>query len=645
MSSDGNPLGTFNSRSSTSSPRRAGASSSSATSAANLTVRPRNRRLISFVEDGENEASGSAKGSVVQQGGLHPTTTGTISSSRNPSPSPYSSRATSPAPRNLFSRTPSALPGLGSFANGLGAGAGRASSQGKKSTGFAADLLDSSWSSIQGLASAVLGIDGNQSRNRSPLNGYRRRKSSESDSFAPVHDEGCRRPGLPSAWGPPGLNDTQILPGSKEDRQAVIQLKKRELLLQANGDAVPDSQGNYKRRISLDNSYSPSPARPVEQDDGDALVYVHVVQPTDSLTGVSIRYGCPLPILRKANGFWPSDSVQSRKVVVLPVASCTLKGRRISSDQVDQLNPKRGGSTDSLEDNSSLIPTPSPTNASGYGGSARGLDDPFSSSKLEKAPASTPMWRHESWVQVEGFPSPLELGRIPKRTLGFFARGRRQSQTLSEPYSHLDMSPSRSQTQRDLSHSPTSRLRDRSTSSSKVSPHPSRRSIVLSGPGGVGTLDRNAIGPGPAPDKLNAFVSTHLPNLVIPSQQPHMAGTSLGPNDRMSFDSASTSSTTGLENIGGAIEGWFRKVATKAKAGLNELQQPIQPHGHLGIGGNGDLIELSEAPESSRMTTPAPRQTGKTRRHAPFTSDMSNARSEERGRGMRLGDVDRKKGD
>jgi hypothetical protein len=69
----------------------------------------------------------------------------------------------------------------------------------------------------------------------------------------------------------------------------------------------------------------------------------------------------------------------------------------------------------------------------------------------------------------------------------------------------------------------------------------------------------------------------------------------------------STASYSNLENVGGAIEGWMRKMATRAKTGLNEMQQGSSsgtPHGHaMGISGLGDLIELSDGLEG---TTPPP---------------------------------------
>jgi len=57
---------------------------------------------------------------------------------------------------------------------------------------------------------------------------------------------------------------------------------------------------------------------------------------------------------------------------------------------------------------------------------------------------------------------------------------------------------------------------------------------------------------------------------------------------RSSFDSfTSNSSTTGIENVGGAIEGWMRKMASKAATIIE-----AQPNSS---GGMGDLIELRDS--------------------------------------------------
>lgn len=268
-----------------------------------------------------------------------------------------------------------------------------------------------------------------------------------------------------------------------------------------------------------------------------------------------------------------------------------------------------------------------PSLQAGYGSTASSV-----SGKVSK---DAPQWTHESWVQVDGFSSPVELGRMRRAALGFFPRARRKSQVQSEPYCDLDSlsnsrssEPHPSSPPRDdrfarlSSASPSpSRFRDRSTSSSNLSPssyrrHRSRRSLVLSGPGGVGTLDRRAVGPGPGPDSLNTFITAHLPHLAInpATREQHQPTSShlAHQHDRVSMDSTSSipsnSSSAGLENIGGAIEGWFRKAATRAKSGLNELQRPPSHHTYLGISGRGDLIELGDTSESGSRSASTVRQ-------------------------------------
>jgi hypothetical protein len=63
----------------------------------------------------------------------------------------------------------------------------------------------------------------------------------------------------------------------------------------------------------------------------------------------------------------------------------------------------------------------------------------------------------------------------------------------------------------------------------------------------------------------------------------------------------SGTSSTGLENVGGAIEGWMRKMALRAKTSINELQQGGSQQTSrgqaLGIAGLGDLIELNDGLE------------------------------------------------
>ncbi|KAL1962012.1 hypothetical protein VTN77DRAFT_656 [Rasamsonia byssochlamydoides] len=605
-------------------------SSTSTSRRSTSTVRPRNRRPISFneEEDDDGAQSLSSRLSAAFTSGLTP------SQSRDTTPSPFASRRSSPLPSKHPSRTTEIDRQRSDDAGGNGLKSS-STSQGAGST-FATGFLESSWSSLQSLASSVLGSDPTRAKSSSgSATSHKRRKPSRSNfymSSAPKQSQ-------PSSWGPPAPAATQIGAGTKEERQALVQAKKREVLLLANGDSVSDLKGRYKRRGSAGTS---DPTAVDTEHDEEALVYVHHVQPTDSMTGVTIKYGCQLAVMRKANGFWPSDSIQSRKTVLLPVEACSVKGRRVRPEQDQDL---LGDGADETNRNASTAEDNSHD------------DDRSAKNNNDRT------WKHEAWVEIEGFPAAVEIGRVPRRTLGFFPRTRRKSQSQSRPYtdaespsSSFDISrpserPDSSFTQPSSSSNPSAGT-ESADAGSRRGHRRNKSSICLVGPGGVGTLGQDVTAPGPAPDGLNKFFAQHLPQLTA-------APAPVAPR-KTSFDStvSTTSSTTGLENVGGAIEGWVRKMASRAKAGLAELQQSSQgqPGQAVGIGGLGDLIELDDGLEG---TTPIASTGSRSRYHhagtgtsqfrpSPSVSATSRARATGFGAGSNLsadGESERLKGD
>lgn len=122
------------------------------------------------------------------------------------------------------------------------------------------------------------------------------------------------------------------------------------------------------------------------------------------------------------------------------------------------------------------------------------------------------------------------------------------------------------------------------------------------GPGGVGSLAGKGVSaPGPADDKLSKVIAKHLPG-ILPSAVPlyeeddHDAPSSgvLSPSNRLS----ASSSVVGLENMGGAIEGWVRKLARTAAKAVEPTTPQVQAARRTGLGvglGPGDLIELNDA--------------------------------------------------
>ncbi|KAK1142295.1 hypothetical protein N8T08_008040 [Aspergillus melleus] len=564
------------------------------------TVRSRTRRFVPFTDDDDDE-----NGRQLQSTGLSAMSSRDPSTirSRGTTPSPFPSRGVSPIPKSHPSRATQS-PGR----NGLNSSLGGFYPSGKGQVNFAdssraaVDFLDSSWSSLQSLASSVLGSD----IARAATNGSARthaRKPSRPDPYM----RAASRTAVPAAWGPSAPSGPEIGVGTKEERQALAQAKKREALLLADTAEPGNPSTRHKRRDSSDQT--DHSAIDPEQDE-EALAYIHHVLATDSITGVTIRYGCQPAIFRKANGFWPMDSIQGRKTVLLPVDSCSVKGRPVSPPgRVNNLLDDEEARRKSLEDpnGSSIAPVSGPDSPR-----------PFEDNKTLDAPEEAEgdrLWKHESWVQIDGFPAPVEIGRVPRRALGFFPRTRRKSVSYTDSGSPSVSGSARDRTATPSSssspvepawspaistrpHADSSASRGSSNYKPKHRHQRQRSNMQLSAPG-VGTLDRDVMAPGPAQDGLSKWFAQHLPNLAPTPAPPDFESTS---------ENASTANsntpTTSLDNIGGAVEGWVRKMTTRAKASFNELQQDASSPAGSGLGpginrrGTGDLIELNDGLES-----------------------------------------------
>lgn len=499
-------------------------------------LRPRNRRQVS-------EDDGTL--SVNNVNSLNPSRFGVAGSSSS------SSRAVSPIPSRHPSRPVQPIDNTKQraqrFQNNARAspGVGSQGSYSSPST-VAASLWETSWSSIQGIATNLLSGDnfGSTSRDQSATRQRRR----------PLEATISTKSNGPAHWGPSGNAEKQLGRGTKEDRLAQVQAKKRETLLTANGFLNPDATGRYKRRDSEDRNTSS--AAPNENDDRDALVYIHKVRSSDTLAGVMIKYNCQPNAFRKANRLWPNDSIQVKKIVVLPVDACGVRGRKV-------LGP---GSTLRSESSQDSMRTPTNTHHP-WSSSANSSDTketplssiPTSPSVSASSPEELP-WKHDSWVMIDKFADPVQIARLSRSNLAYFPPRRKKSISFSD----LDNPSASPELSRDRSQGRSPRRKDSRSSSGSHFIH------QLQGPGGVGTMGREVRNPGPAPDGLNK---------LFPKVAP-----------RTSFESEASTASTGLENVGGAIEGWVRKLATKAAAGV---QSPARGRG--GTSGIGDLIELTNA--------------------------------------------------
>ncbi|KAI9892496.1 MAG: hypothetical protein M1814_001453 [Vezdaea aestivalis] len=444
------------------------------------------------------QTSALSSASTVRPRTRKPLATDELSSTallRSTSSSPYPSRAPSPIPSKHPSRpTPTSTRPSTSSGN-------------VRSSNGASGLLNNSWSAIQGLASTVLGSD---TSSDFPKPRARRRKSSLLS-----HTQISNHP-PPLQWGPQAPSTDLLGLGTSNSHASLVRAAKRAELLRSANTNGHDSTGRYKRRHSDDLSGPSTSAPPSGHSDleQDTTAYIYHVQPSDTLAGILLRFSCSAASFRRANRLWPNDSIQTRRIVILPLSICAVKGRPIS-DSPNPL-PSRPSAVDLLAQ------TPS-------------------------SPSLVPQshtWEHHSWTLLPTLPYPIELARLPAKSLSHFPTRPLLSTPASTPSPSFDL------------------IRPPST----LKPPPA----ALSGPGGVGTLSRNAIGP--APDSLNRILGPHLPDLGRGEEDGDVG--------------------VRLEAVGVAMEGWVRKVA-RGVGGVLEGKNKNRAF-------EGDLIELSDGEEVRR---------------------------------------------
>lgn len=568
-------------------------SRTSSTPASTSTLRPRTARLISSSDDELGDFSTRPSPRLAS-----PRDSPFVSRSGSPAiPSKYPSR-TSPADRprrSLPRKEPSLL-----------------------------DSLGGSWTAIQGLASNVLGGE-------VPRNG-RSGVAAGKRPAASLHRravDGTRSPG----WGISSSAASIIAAGSSDEHGAKVRDAKRKDLLRANGQVYPDIGGNFKRRTSDDASASGSVDATAEEE-GDALVYVHHVQVADTMAGVALRYNCEVPVIRKANRMWPNDHIQVQKTIVLPVDACGVKGKLCDAPNAAQVEKEEdllGDDTEALSMYEGVISPFSSTTSNNQ--PSRSSQEPSSTESQNASPsvnstnAEVPPWKHDSWVLLPGFSTPIEIARLPRRHLGFFPRARRKSNTYSDlgtntPKTSLDFSRTASSpaSTSKVAASPRTSVNTNRSSLAPPSSSSSRRRSnsqpfvsLLHGPGGVGTLDRTAMVPGPAQDPLNRILGPHLPNVEPPAYQtvytPWLTPAEGDLDELISVNNyrrrgVGVEGWAGMEwqDVGGAIENWIRRTAKKAATALESSSSgATKDKGAAAVGagsGLGDLIELVDSFEA-----------------------------------------------
>lgn len=587
----------------------------------NSSLRPRNKRLIPF-EGGDG---------TVQHSVDLASTPGTVSSSSKAhGVSNIESRSISPSSAVFESRMSNRTKGQSSQPQTTG-GSRRwgltVPIPTSASALFSPKYWEDSWSSIQGVANIFLRSDTQDPPRsaRSPRSGGARQGSRIRGS---VEDE----------WGPTIIVESQLTAGSQEDRLAQIQARKRQALLTANGHHAPDVRGKYKRKISVDETETT-----VSECSEDALVYVHHIQPSDTVMGIAIKYGCSEAIVRKSNRLWANDSMQLRRLAYIPVDACAIRGLKIiapmratlptlPNETKDSSSRIIGAEVDwTIPDTPKALYHPSSMPSPSISATTTSID-------------GTPFHVHESWVQLSGFTATTEIARLSRRTLGFFPPARRKSisyhdatpssanslalSVSSSPPHHSSSAISQAL----LSPENSQRGRPRTVSSAIT---PNNIASALRGPGGVGTLGAEARTPGPAQDKLNTFFIAHFPSAAIPIISPSSGTLS----HRPSFDSirsgfGTPNGTGSFEQMGGRVETWVRKLAAK---GIKELNSGKSGgigsrRGSTGqlinteVQGEGDLIELMDSIDLMGIGEGQDQSTGKGKGRAqePSTTSISN---------------------
>lgn len=384
-------------------------------------------------------------------------------------------------------------------------------------------------------------------------------------------------------------------------------------MLTRQESSYPDALGKFKRRLSDDRNSASAP--PGDNEDREALVYLHHVKKSDTVAGITIRYNIAANALRKANRMWPNDVVQARTTLILPVDACGVKGRRVSSAEGDlDLLGSESEALSSMQ--AEEVPTPTAAIPIPNGTAGRGNRDRTNSTSTHTTSAdgsvieTEPPWQHDSWVMLPGDSKPTEIARLPRRALGYFPPARRKSNSYSDldtPSTSLDLARSNTNDHNPASSphrsTPLRRTHGRRASNAMNGYFPN----YLAGPGGVGSMGRNVHFPGPAQDGLNKMFAKHLPDVAPPRNQQSLYQPDLPLYTDDATPAASGNATpaypTGpnlnlnLENVGSVIESWVRRLATKAVHTPSDRQQAARASVGTpgkGAGGIGDLIEMTD---------------------------------------------------
>lgn len=510
----------------------------------------------------------------------------------------------------------------------------------------ASGLLDIGWSSVSEFAYSLFGEQENSGKKNGKPSQTDLSKRKAHPWRAPFASDQRNR----IASSQPGIRD--VAAGAISERETALRAMKTASVLESH-DGVNgglDVTGRFKRRTSDENlsflaSRGATTATTEQIQDEGCLVYIHDIAATDTYPGLVLKYRCRDDAIKKANGLSNVNHLYIRRHIFVPVDACEIKGRPCeppsyaNAGKVDLLAPTPGENTEA----SSLE---GPAQARG----SKNIDyfglSPLDIAKAEQKKEER-LWEHVRWVKIDGFNSPVQIGRISRKSLGYYPPHRKKnivSATASEistPRQSIDLqnpaTPCRSQTSTEIMNSPsslTSRRREDSVMSSSrhsVSMMPGRtrssagsfsvsdnpRPVWMRGPGGIGTLGQNVKAPGPQDDALNKWARKHfsqlavdkLPSMsVLGSETAHFGFTKDGESAEIAQGGDGYPHLEGAPADGGGIkldkmaigiEAWLRGAWQNRGSASTPMLGPRRRE-------ESDLIELEDTSDDGRLTGSLP---------------------------------------
>lgn len=466
---------------------------------------------------------------------------------------------------------------------------------------FLGDSWTRSWTSVQAFASNIM-PNGNKPSNglRPPQGRLRLRSNSRLDTWGPVP--------------PSRLPSTHVsAAGSLARREADLKVAKTASVLESyegvNGGL--DISGKHKRRKS--DELTSHDLQAAEQ-----LVYVHEVQPNDTYAGIVLRYKCREDVFRKANRLWSRDSIQTRKLLILPVDACEIRGRPCGSPTGDQ-----GYETDFLAPTPSAIggaPSTNETHSDSFFAELHSSASNANTHCEQDAEDDRP-WTHVRWVQIETFEKPVQIARVARQSLGYFPPRRKRSVRTVSPLSTPRQSSDLFNLPPSSNERPSHHRIDSSSDQPPVSGTPvsscsragsetaDTRPTWMRRPGGVGSMNSNVRAPGPDKDYLNIWAKKHLPGLnidelpsmsVMGSESAHFgfghSSPSIveGPLEEGRDISSTSRQGNGLDRAAAVVEHWLRGALAK-RPSTPLLGNRSRPTGSSSNQAVSDLIELMDA--------------------------------------------------